>query len=382
MLSVCMIVKNAEKTIENSLRALCGYGWEIVVVDTGSTDRTREIAAKYTECLYECPWEDDFALAKNFAVSKASNDAVMVVDSDEFLEKIEKADADLLEQHILLHPDQVGRVRRRNVFPAKDGKRENQEWINRVFSRRQFHYAGRIHEQLISLDGAPYQTFKTPVVLYHTGYDLSPEEKLAKAQRNIRLLERELLELQKRGQTDDAMTEAKEEAEALIPYILYQLGKSYYLSEDYGKACDYFSQGLSYELNPSLEYVIDMVETYGYALINGGRAQEALFFENIYEEFGRSADFQFLMGLIYMNNMRFDDAVHEFQKASCQKECRTIGVNDWLAYYNIGVIHECLGQKEKAAEWYRKCKNYPQEQARLREIRGGNEQGAGQENRS
>ncbi len=295
-----------------------------------------------------------------------------------------KADlhADLLEQHILLHPDQVGRVRRRNVFPAKDGKRENQEWINRVFSRRQFHYAGRIHEQLISLDGAPYQTFKTPVVLYHTGYDLSPEEKLAKAQRNIRLLERELLELQKRGQTDDAMTEAKEEAEALIPYILYQLGKSYYLSEDYGKACDYFSQGLSYELNPSLEYVIDMVETYGYALINGGGAQEALFFENIYEEFGRSADFQFLMGLIYMNNMRFDDAVHEFQKASCQKECRTIGVNDWLAYYNIGVIHECLGQKEKAAEWYRKCKNYPQAQARLREIRGGNEQGAGQENRS
>lgn len=49
-----------------------------------------------------------------------------------------------------------------------------------------------------------------------------------------------------------------------------------------------FAHGLSYDLEPKLEYVIDMVETYGYALINSGRAGEALFFENIYEEFGNS----------------------------------------------------------------------------------------------
>lgn len=369
MLSICMIVKNAEQNIGECLKALTGYGWEIVVVDTGSTDRTREIAAEYTECLYECPWQDDFALAKNFAVSKASNDWVMVIDSDEFLEKMSGAEVQALERQIMEHPDEIGRIRRKNIFQAKDGKQENQEWINRIFSRKKFHYVGRIHEQLMAVDGMEYRTYQTSVVLHHTGYDLKPEEKQAKARRNIRLLEQELAELTDKVQCSGMSGEA----EVQIPYILYQLGKSYYLAEDYGKACEYFSQGLSFDLNPKLEYVIDMVETYGYALINSGRAGEALFFENIYEEFGNSADFQFLMGLIYMNNMRFEDAVHEFQKAACQKECRTTGTNDWLAYYNIGVIHECLGQKEKAAEWYRKCKKYPLALKRLEEIRSGKE---------
>ena len=58
-----------------------------------------------------------------------------------------------------------------------------------------------------------------------------------------------------------------------------------------------------------------MVETYGYALLNSGQEQVALSFENIYQEFGISADFQFLMGLIYMKNARFDQAISEFKKA-------------------------------------------------------------------
>ena len=64
------------------------------------------------------------------------------------------------------------------------------------------------------------------------------------------------------------------------------------MAEDYNEAYFWFAHELSYDLEPKLEYVIDMVETYGYALINSGRAGEALFFENIYEEFGNSADFQ------------------------------------------------------------------------------------------
>lgn len=99
---------------------------------------------------------------------------------------------------------------------------------------------------------------------------------------------------------------------AADPVFIVSAWKSYYMAEDYNEACFWFGHGLSYDLEPKLEYVIDMVETYGYALINSGRAGEALFFENIYEEFGNSADFQFLMGLIYMNNAMFDAAVGEF----------------------------------------------------------------------
>ena len=186
--------------------------------------------------------------------------------------------------------------------------------------------------------------------------------------RNIRLLEQELknsgwdaeahatqLDQNIAKQDTDAeqkskITDAKKEQQ--IPYLLYQLGKSYYMAEDYNEACFWFAHGLSYDLEPKLEYVIDMVETYGYALINSGRAGEALFFENIYEEFGNSADFQFLMGLIYMNNEMFDAAVEEFKKALKMPEGRARGVNSYLACYNIGVIYECLGQMTEAAVSY------------------------------
>ena len=150
-----------------------------------------------------------------------------------------------------------------------------------------------------------------------------------------------------------------------LPYILYQLGKGYYMAMDYPRACDCFSCALSFDLNPKLEYVTDAVETYGYALVNADRADEALMFENIYNEFGNTADFQFLMGIIYMNNERFDDAVSEFLKATKHKECRNVGSNSYLAYYNIGVIYECLGDVDKAISYYRRCGNYKQAKDRL-----------------
>ncbi len=79
------------------------------------------------------------------------------------------------------------------------------------------------------------------------------------------------------AKAETAGTDAKACGSEQIPYLLYQLGKSYYMMGEYGAACDWFAQGLSFDLNPALEYVIDMVETYGYALINSGQEQTALF---------------------------------------------------------------------------------------------------------
>lgn len=58
------------------------------------------------------------------------------------------------------------------------------------------------------------------------------------------------------------------------------------------------------------------------------------------------------MGLIYMNNEMFDEAVAEFLKATEYKECRNMGVNSYLAFYNAGVIYECCGMIVKAKERY------------------------------
>lgn len=85
-------------------------------------------------------------------------------------------------------------------------------------------------------------------------------------------------------------------------YTYYQLGKSYYMQGNYEKASENFEQGLSFDLNPKLEYVQDMVETYGYSLLNQKRFSEMMFLENIYKEFALSPDYVFLMGLAYMNN--------------------------------------------------------------------------------
>lgn len=117
------------------------------------------------------------------------------------------------------------------------------------------------------------------------------------------------------------LTEGKED-----PYVIYQIGKGYYMAGEYEKAVEYFGQGLSFDLNPKLEYVVDMVETYGYALLRSGRTEAALQFENIAETFGQTADFHILMGFIYMNNELFDRAVEEFEGATHCRQIRTEGL--------------------------------------------------------
>lgn len=356
-LSVCIIAKNEEKNIERCLKCLQPYAFEIVVVDTGSTDKTKEIAGRYTECLYDFVWCDDFAAAKNYAILKASNPFVLILDSDEFVEKI---DVEGLVFFLEKYPNKVGRIHRKNVFTRRGERQMEREWINRIFLKEKYHYEGRIHEQIQRCDGKTYDTYHAPVEILHTGYDLYDEERKKKAQRNILLLEKELQLFEGNENTQEALEH--------VPYILHQLGKSYYMAGDYECACEYFSRGLSYDLNPKLEYVIDMVETYGYALLNSNQAEDALLLENIYDEFGESADFQFLMGLIYMNNARFEDAVNEFLKATQKKYCRVEGVNSYRAYYNVGVIYECLGEMEKALQYYQMCDEYEVAKWRLTEV--------------
>ena len=142
------------------------------------------------------------------------------------------------------------------------------------------------------------------------------------------------------------------------PYLLYQLGKSYYMEEDYNNASNYFGQALYYDLDTKLEYVQDMVESYGYSLINAGQYETALQLTGVYEEFSHSADFIFMMGLVYMNNCRYEKAIREFLIASEKKEAKIEGVNSYLSFYNIGVIYECIGNIQQAKIYYMKSKNY------------------------
>ena len=88
-ISVCIIAKNEEKYIEECLRSISGYGFEIVVTDTGSTDRTKEIASRYTDKIYDFEWINDFSAARNFCASKASNNWILSLDCDEVVNSID-----------------------------------------------------------------------------------------------------------------------------------------------------------------------------------------------------------------------------------------------------------------------------------------------------
>lgn len=84
-ISLCMIVRNEEDVLDHCLRSVSDLVDEIIIVDTGSDDRTRKIAAAYTEKVYDFLWGDDFAAARNFSFSKASCDYCMWLDADDIL---------------------------------------------------------------------------------------------------------------------------------------------------------------------------------------------------------------------------------------------------------------------------------------------------------
>lgn len=84
-LSLCMIVKNEEQTLPKALSCTLCFADEIIIVDTGSTDKTKEIALQFTDKVYDFEWIDDFSAARNFSFSKASGDYLMWLDADDII---------------------------------------------------------------------------------------------------------------------------------------------------------------------------------------------------------------------------------------------------------------------------------------------------------
>ena len=352
-ISICIIAKNEEQYIGECLRRLSLYDWEIVVVDTGSTDHTVEIARTYTPNVYHFNWIDDFSAARNYSIAQASNDYILVVDCDEYLENDDMAAHTISSLPQMISPYQIGILDRFSPSAELSTSGEStsviHERIARFFNRKFTHYKGTIHEQLVSKTGKASEFIPTPLAFYHIGYQ-SMDIKKAKASRNISMLEAEL-----EKKRDD-------------PYILFQLGQSYFGLSNYEQALPYFEQALSMEVNEQEEYVQTMVESYGYCLIYLKLFKKALELEGVYSVFSRRADFVFLMGLVYLNNAMFEDAVREFLKAATIADYAAVGVNSYLAYYNAGVIHECTGNIPEAAMLYKKCGDFAPALQRLTQL--------------
>lgn len=344
LISLCMIVKNEENNLKKCLSSISNYVDEIIIIDTGSNDKTKEVAKEFTDKIFDYNWDNDFAKARNFSISKAKNDWILVLDADEVV--IDFDVANVLD-FINNNTDCAGRIKIINIFEDKGVKRYI-ERINRFFNRNNYHYEGIIHEQLKNKEGINYNMKNIGITVEHIGYQKEIVKKSNKLERNIKLLKNALVENDK------------------DPYLHYQLVKSYYMAKEYNLAQLEFEKALSLVDNYAFEYVKDLVETYGYALLNLGKYKEALEIKKYEKYYSYSSDFNFLLGLVYMNNGLIDLSIKYFNKATQLGEGNIEGTNSYLAFYNLGVIYECLGFIEEAKQYYYKCGEYELAKNRLK----------------
>lgn len=147
-ISLCMIVKNEEKVLARCLDSVADLMDEIVIVDTGSTDRTKEIAACYTDHIYDFEWVDDFSAARNFAFSKAHMDYIYSADADEVLNEENRRKFRTLKDNLL--PEiEIVQMKYGNQLQFGTVYNYDEEYRPKLFKRqREFVWQEPIHESV------------------------------------------------------------------------------------------------------------------------------------------------------------------------------------------------------------------------------------------
>lgn len=161
-ISLCMIVKNEEDVIGRCLKSVHQVVDEIIIVDTGSTDRTKEICMAYTDKIFDFEWINDFAAARNFAFNCATMDYIFWLDSDDvlLLEDCDKLSA--LKETLNPAVDSVTMVY--CLDQDEHGNMTSSNRRNRLVKRlNQFQWRGFVHEYL-EVAG---NIFNSDIVVYH-----------------------------------------------------------------------------------------------------------------------------------------------------------------------------------------------------------------------
>lgn len=183
-ISLCMITKNEEEYLEQCLNSVKDIVDEIIIVDTGSTDRTKEITKKFNAKIYDFKWIDDFSAARNESLKHATKEWILILDADEF---IEKKDLDKIKNIIGKADDFAGFAleQRSYINSFFEGAKKNDSdfklvkqyslyiphFLVRLFKNRLgFYFKHRVHElaeDSIKEKGLKYQ--KSDIILHHFG---------------------------------------------------------------------------------------------------------------------------------------------------------------------------------------------------------------------
>lgn len=172
--SLCMIVKDEERVLDRCLSCLADLMDEIIIVDTGSEDRTKEIAAKYTDKIYDFTWINDFSAARNFAFSKATGDYIYSADADELLDELNRKRFKILKEHMI---PEIEIVQMYYCNQLKFGTVYNydKEYRPKLFKRvRTFTWIDPIHE-----------TVRTEPVVFDSDVEIFHDQEESHAARDL-----------------------------------------------------------------------------------------------------------------------------------------------------------------------------------------------------
>jgi glycosyltransferase involved in cell wall biosynthesis len=206
--SVCIIARNEEKNLPGSLGPLAGLGAELVVVDTGSGDRTREIARDFGARVFDFPWVDSFSAARNESLRHATRPWVFWLDCDDRLDAENLAR--LAALFATLKDEGAAYVMKCLCLPDGEGVATEVDHLRLFRNHPELRWAFRVHEQILpAVRRLGHEVRRADVVIHHTGYR-DPALRARKFQRDLRLLRLELAE-----QPDN-------------PFTLFNLGMSYH----------------------------------------------------------------------------------------------------------------------------------------------------------
>lgn len=199
-----ILTKNSEKTIERTLNSLVPLQCGIVILDTGSTDKTVQCCLQYGCTVWYDSWKDDFSQARNIAIAYCSTPWLLMIDSDEELSLFDKEFFALHYKNQMIGGFSVTIKNYLNNSLTSFSKHT----YTRIFRNdKRIRFEGKIHEQILpSIQNAGFTVIESPFEIIHYGYMENSEEK---RQRNSQLLENEF------KQSDD-------------DYIAYQLVLTYF----------------------------------------------------------------------------------------------------------------------------------------------------------
>ncbi|WP_206880060.1 glycosyltransferase family 2 protein [Alicyclobacillus mali (ex Roth et al. 2021)] len=341
LLSACLIVKNESLTLARCLRSLEGLADEIIVVDTGSSDNTVQIARDHGAKVFHYNWNGDFAAARNESLKHASGKYILVIDADEYFEPndalrmrkiVEQGLADAYYVEIV---NFVGTLER---HVRSSGVR-----VVRVF-RSGFTFESPIHEQIAGQLAAAGATFYvTDVQIQHLGYLEEFVHSKNKFQRNLEVLQRVLDE------------------EPNNFFHITNMMAEYLRANDYEQGLHWGERALeivdssAQPLHLVARLYMMLVETYR-AL---GRREEAIqYAQEGAARFPTLPDFFFKHGSILVDGDHFVEAIPLFMRCREIGEVRSEvvetmpGAGSYLAAARLGEIYLLLGDLETAREWF------------------------------